>query len=154
MPGPVVCQLLHTLNVGGAEVLAARLARRLRDRCRFHFVCLDEKGTLGEGLEAEGFPVTVLGRRPGLDWRCAWRLGRLLRAQGVEVVHAHQYTPFSYALLARWVSRRYPVLFTEHGRHQPDHPRRKRILFNRLMLRRRDRVVAVGEAVRQALIVN
>ncbi len=47
-----------------------------------------------------------------------------------------------------------PILFTEHGRHQPDYPRRKRMVFNRLMLRRRDRVVAVGEAVRQALIVN
>src|SRR5436305_4431970 len=67
MPDVTVCPLLHTLNVGGAEVLAARLARRLRDRCRFVFICLDELGTLGQELRAEGFPVEVLGRRPGLD---------------------------------------------------------------------------------------
>src|SRR5205823_5671962 len=35
---PLVCQLLHGLEVGGAEVLAARLARRLRDAYRFLFV--------------------------------------------------------------------------------------------------------------------
>jgi sugar transferase (PEP-CTERM/EpsH1 system associated) len=145
---------LHTLHVGGAEVLAARIARRLRDRCRFVFACLEERGTLGEELQQEGFPVEVLERRPGLDLRCAWRLGRLLRRERVDVLHAHQYTPFFYAMAGRWPFGRAPILFTEHGRHQPDYPRRKRILFNRLMLRKRDRVVAVGEAVRQALIVN
>jgi glycosyltransferase involved in cell wall biosynthesis len=46
------------------------------------------------------------------------------------------------------------MLFTEHGRHFPDFPRRKRILINRLLLRRSDKVVAVGKAVRQALVAN
>jgi glycosyltransferase involved in cell wall biosynthesis len=151
---PTICQLLHTLNVGGAEVLAARLARRLRDRFRFVFVCLDELGALGKDLAAEGFPVTVVGRRPGVDWRCAWRLGWLLRRERVGLVQAHQYGPFFYALAARLLYRRPPVLFTEHGRDHPDYPRRKRMVVNRLLLRRRDRVVGVGEAVRQALIHN
>jgi sugar transferase (PEP-CTERM/EpsH1 system associated) len=154
MNRPTICQLLHTLHVGGAEVLAARLARRLRERCRFVFACLEERGTLGEDLRQEGFPVEVLGRRPGLDLRCAWRLGRLLRRERVDVLHAHQYTPFFYAVAGRFPFGRPPILFTEHGRHQPDYPRRKRIVFNRLMLRGRDRVVAVGQAVRQALVVN
>jgi sugar transferase (PEP-CTERM/EpsH1 system associated) len=151
---PTICQLLHTLHVGGAEVLAARLAHRLRNRCRFVFACLEERGTLGEELQKEGFPVEVLARRPGLDLRCARRLGRLLRRERVDVLHAHQYTPFFYAIASRWPFGRPPILFTEHGRHQPDYPRRKRILFNRLMLRKRDRVVGVGEAVRQALLAN
>jgi glycosyltransferase involved in cell wall biosynthesis len=72
----------------------------------------------------------------------------------VDLVHAHQYTPFFYALMGRWVCRRPPVLFTEHGRHQPDYPRRKRMLANRLLLEKRDRVVGVGRAVRDALIAN
>jgi glycosyltransferase involved in cell wall biosynthesis len=151
---PVVCQLLHTLNVGGAEVLAARLARQLRADCQFLFVCLDELGTLGGELREEGFPVEVLGRRAGIDWRCTWHLARLLRRAHVDVVHAHQYTPFFYAMAARLLYRRPPVLFTEHGRHFPDHPRRKRMLVNRLLLERRDRVIGVGGAVRDALILN
>jgi glycosyltransferase involved in cell wall biosynthesis len=149
-----VCQLLHSLNVGGAEVLAARVARRLRGAFRFVFACLDEVGPLGEELRAEGFAVHLLGRRAGLDWGCPLRLTRLLRAERVDVVHAHQYTPFFYGLAARLGGPRRPILFTEHGRHQPDYPRPKRMLANRLLLSRRDRVVGVGAAVRQALIAN
>jgi glycosyltransferase involved in cell wall biosynthesis len=135
-------------------MLAARLARQLRDRCRFLFVCLDELGPLGEELRAEGFPVEVLGRRPGVDWRCIIRLGRLFRREGVDLVHAHQYTPFFYGATARFWCRNLPVLFTEHGRWFPDYPRRKRMIVNRLLLRQRDRIVGVGRAVRQALIAN
>src|SRR5205807_2313881 len=81
-------------------------------------------------------------------------LARLLRRERVQVVQAHQYTPFFYALLARLIYRRPLVLFTEHGRHYPDYPRRKRIVANRLLLERRDRVVSVGQAVQQALVNN
>ena len=56
-----ICQVLHGLNMGGAEVLAARLARQLREQYRFLFVCLDELGTLGAELRDEGFPVTCPG---------------------------------------------------------------------------------------------
>jgi glycosyltransferase involved in cell wall biosynthesis len=149
-----VCQVLHSLHVGGAEVLAARLARRLGNRYRFLFVCLDELGELGEELRAGGFPVHVLGRRPGLDWRLALRLAGLLRRERVGAIHAHQYTPFFYAAAARQLGRPVPVLFTEHGRHFPDFPRPKRMLANRLLLGRRDRVVGVGRAVCDALVRN
>jgi len=149
-----VCQVLHGLPVGGAEVLAARLARQLNRDYRFVFICLDELGSLGSELRDEGFPVEVLNRRPGLDWRCTRRLAEIVRRERVDVLHAHQYTPFFYSTVSRLLGSRPPVLFTEHGRHHPDYPRRKRIVANRVLLRGRDRVVAVGEAVRQALIHN
>jgi L-malate glycosyltransferase len=149
-----ICHLLHTLNVGGAEVLAARLARQLSSKFRFVFACLDDLGSLGVQLRHEGFVVEVLQRRPGVDFGCMSRLREFWRRQKVEMVHAHQYTPFFYATAARTFGRPPPVLFTEHGRWFPDYPRRKRILFNRLMLRRSDRVVGVGAAVREALIRN
>lgn len=151
---PTICQVLHSLGVGGAEILATRLARQLKRSYRFLFVCLDEQGILGDELLAEGFEVEVLHRRPGLDWRSTLRLARLLRRERVALLHAHQYTPFFYALTARWLGGRIPVLFTEHGRHFPDYRRSKRILANRLLMSRRDRVVGVGEAVRQAVIAN
>jgi glycosyltransferase involved in cell wall biosynthesis len=149
-----VLQLLHSLNVGGAEMLAARLARRLRDKFRFVFACLDELGPLGHDLQSDGFTVRLLGRKAGIDWNCPLRLAHLMRDEHVNVLHAHQYTPFFYGMAARMRGARRPILFTEHGRHQPDYPRRKRMLANRLFLSRRDRVVAVGHAVRRALIDN
>jgi L-malate glycosyltransferase len=149
-----VCQVLHGLEVGGAEVLAARLARQSNKYFRFLFVCLDEMGSLGRELHDDGFPVEVLKRRPGLDWHCARRLAQIVRRERVDVLHAHQYTPFFYSTLSRLFGSRSPVLFTEHGRHHPDYPRQKRMVANRVLLRKRDRVVAVGEAVRRALIQN
>jgi glycosyltransferase involved in cell wall biosynthesis len=124
------------------------------DKYRVSYLCLDELGTWGTELRDAGGQVHLLGRRPGFDWRCAWRLGKHLRREGVDLVHAHQYTPFFYALAARHLCRRPPILFTEHGRWFPDYPRPKRMLFNRTLLRRRDRAVGVGEAVRRALIDN
>ena len=46
-----VCQVLHALGVGGAEILAARLARKLNSDYRFLFICLDELGSLGLELQ-------------------------------------------------------------------------------------------------------
>jgi len=135
-------------------MLAARLGRQLQSECRFVYICLDEAGTLGEELRTEGFPVEVLGRRDGLDWRCALRLANILKRERVDLIHAHQYTPFFYSMVARLLQRQPAVLFTEHGRHFPDYPRPKRKFANRLLLEPRDRVVAVGQAVRQALIHN
>jgi L-malate glycosyltransferase len=153
-PVATICQLLHGLRIGGAEVLAAGMARRFRAVYRFFFVCLDELGSLGQQLREEGFPVWLLRRQPGIDWRCSWRLAGILRNERVDLVHAHQYTPFFYGLTARVLCRRPPVLFTEHGRWYPDCPRRKRIFANRLLLEQRDRIVGVGQSVRQALIDN
>ena len=149
-----ICQLLHSLTVGGAEVLAERLARQLGGEFRVVFACLDDLGELGRSLRSDGFPVHVLHRRPGLDLGCVRRLSRLLRQERVDVIHAHQYTPFFYATAARLLRARLPVMFTEHGRHQPDYPRRKRMIYNRAVLRQADRVIGVGETVRQALIAN
>lgn len=149
-----ICQVLHSLNIGGAEVLAARLARGLQGEFRFVFACLDEAGAMAADLQREGFAVAHVERRPGIDLACQRRLARFWREQQVDVVHAHQYTPFFYSMIARRWRRNPPVLFTEHGRWFPDFPRRKRILFNRLLLRRSDRVVGVGESVRRALIEN
>lgn len=149
-----VCQLVHSLNVGGAEVLAERFSRRLGGAGRAVFACLDDLGPLGEQLLREGYAVEVLARKPGLDVACARRLRRFLAKSEVRLVHAHQYTPFFYASLARGLAAQPPILFTEHGRFFPDYPHRKRMWLNPWLIGRRDRVIAVGECVRQALIVN
>lgn len=147
-------QVLHALDVGGAEVLASRLAYQLQNQYRFVFACLDEVNLLGEQLSDSGFVVRHIGRRAGFDWRCGARLAGFLQEMKVDLLHAHQYAPFFYSAIARLRYRHPPILFTEHGRSFPDYPRTKRIWANRFLLERRDRVVGVGQAVRRALIEN
>jgi glycosyltransferase involved in cell wall biosynthesis len=113
--------VLHIMQVAGAEVLVAETIRRLGPRIEPTVLCLDGVGQLGERLLSEGVPIVPLGRRAGRDWRLVWRLGRELRERDIDVVHAHQYTPFFYAALARAVAKRDArVILTEHGRHFPD----------------------------------
>jgi glycosyltransferase involved in cell wall biosynthesis len=138
--GPIrVAFVLHAMQVAGAEVLVLETIRRLGGRIEPTVICLDAVGSLGERLRGEGVEVACLERRPGRDPRAAWRMAAVLRRRGVEVVHAHQYTPFFYAALGALAlrrSRRPPVIFTEHGRHYPDIVSSLRRAANRLVFAR------------------
>jgi glycosyltransferase involved in cell wall biosynthesis len=141
---------------GGVGEAAVRLARRLGRSYEFLFVLLARAELLDSGSDlADGEnAVHVLVRGPGLDWNCAHRLAALIRRERADLVHAHQHAAFLYSLTARLFYRRPPVLLTEHERRYPDHPSRKRVMMNRMLLGARDRVVAASQSVRRALIYN
>jgi glycosyltransferase involved in cell wall biosynthesis len=149
---PTVCHVLHTLHVGGGEVLARAFARTNESEFRPVFALLDDLGDLGRELQEQGYAVQVLGRRPGFDRGCVSRLRQFFTRERVAVVHAHQYGPLLYSAVARLPRRCPSILFTEHGRDAPDYRRWKRVWANRVLLTRRDRFVAVGNEVKRALI--
>lgn len=153
---PLVLHVLHTLNMGGAEVLVRDMIADLRDRYRFLVVSLDDDGPLHAELCRLGAEVHVLHRKPGFDLSVVRRIAGLVRRREVSVIHAHQYTPFVYAGIARlmggWQSK---LIFTEHGRHYPDRRRFKRVLANQMLLTAlAHRITAVGRFVRHALVDN
>ncbi len=133
---PRVAFVLHLMQVAGAEMLVAEIIRRLAGQIEPVILCLDGIGPLGEQLRSEGTPVVCLDRKPGRDWGLARRMASELRKRRIDVLHAHQYTPFFYAALARalcWMRPR--LIFTEHGRHFPDVVSSTRRRLNRLVLR-------------------
>jgi glycosyltransferase involved in cell wall biosynthesis len=147
--------VLHSLVVAGAEVLVHELVGRLSATHDAAIFLLDEIGPLGEDLRSAGVPVHVLGRRAGVDAALGRRLGAAFRRERVDVVHAHQYTPWFYAGLgAAWGFGRPRLLFTEHGRHYPDRRRPKRVVFNRLLAPLTDGLVAVSGFIRDCLRDN
>ncbi len=136
-PAVRVAFALHAMQVAGAEVLVAETIRRLAQRIKPTIFCLDAIGSLGERLRAEGVEVICLNRRPGRDWGVAWRMARALYEREINVIHAHQYTPFFYAAFAKLLLRGRPrLILTEHGRHFPDVVSAKRRAINRLVLDR------------------
>ena len=138
--------VLHALHVAGAEMLTVEIIHRLGDGLAPVVFCLDAVGELGQQLQKEGVPVVCLERRPGRDWGVARRLAGAVRERRIEVLHAHQYTPFFYAALARVLTGMSPrLILTEHGRHDPDPIRPLRRAANRLVLDRlADAVTAVS----------
>ena len=140
------------MSMGGAERLAYRFAIASQGEFRSVFACLDSLGNVNDHGDEFSFAITSLRRKPGFDISCGRRFRDFLRTHGVAIVHAHQYAPFFYSALARLHRSCPPILFTEHGRDYPDYRRFKRVCANRLLLRRKDRVIAVGKRVRDALI--
>lgn len=151
-PKPTIAHVLHRLDLAGAELLAADLARELQGQYNFVFLCLDEVGKLGKRLQSEGFTVIGLGRKPGIDLPLTLRLRKLIRRYHITLLHAHQYSPFAYAALARLPRQFPPILFTEHGRHYPDPRKPKRLVANKFLLKPGDRITAVGQFVKRALV--
>jgi L-malate glycosyltransferase len=132
-----VAFVLHAMQVAGAEVLVAETIRRLAPAIAPAVLCLDDVGRLGEELRAQGTPVECLNRRPGLDLAVSGKLARQFDRLGIEVVHAHQYTPFFYSALGKVrAAHRVHLMFTEHGRHYPDVVSAKRRILNRLVFSR------------------
>jgi L-malate glycosyltransferase len=125
------------MQVAGAEVLVRETIRRLKDRIAPTIFCLDAVGRIGEELQAEGVDLVCFNRKPGRDWGVSRRMAAAIRERDIEVVHAHQYTPFFYSALAKLLCWFRPkVILTEHGRHYPDRVSPLRRAVNRLALDR------------------
>jgi glycosyltransferase involved in cell wall biosynthesis len=137
MTGPLrVGFVVHVMQVAGAEVLVRETVRQLAGRIQATVFCLDAVGRIGEEMKAEGTDVVAFGRRPGRDWGVARRLAAAARERGVEVMHAHQYTPFFYSALGKLLNSPWQLILTEHGRHYPDRVSPLRRAVNRLLLDR------------------
>ncbi|MFO0804940.1 MAG: glycosyltransferase [Gemmataceae bacterium] len=148
--------VLHVMQVAGAEVLVRELIRTAGPRIVPSVFCLDAVGKMGEEMQAEGLDLVNFNRRPGIDWGVARRMAKAIRERELDIVHAHQYTPFYYSALAKLLGRRKPkLILTEHGRHYPDVVSRKRRLANKLVLARTaDAITACCEFSANGLAAN
>ena len=148
--------VLHSMGVAGAEVLVSAILERARGELQPTIFCLDSIGELGRRLQTEGVELRLLERRPGVDPRLPGRLARSIREHGVRLVHAHQYTPFFYAALAKLRPRSdFKLVLTEHGRHYPDRVSRRRRVANRwLLAQRADAITGCSDFSRQGLARN
>jgi glycosyltransferase involved in cell wall biosynthesis len=147
-----IANVVHSLGAGGTEKLVVDMSIAFADEFDVQVVCLDEPGMLAGALESQGITVHCVGRRPGIDLGVALRLAAHFRRSHVDIVHAHQCTPWIYAAMSRLLYPAPRLLLEEHGRFFPEVERRRRIALNRLLLRRlTHRFVAVSDDVRRRL---
>ena len=153
MVNPKLLHVVNSLNPGGAERLAVQMSQAFAGEFEVSVVCLDEPGLWAGGLRRQGIPVYCLYRQSGLDISVAFKLAQYCRRHQVDIIHAHQCTPWFYAGLSRLVCSPPRLLFEEHGRFFPEVMNRKRVFFNKTVIRRlTHRFVAVSEDVRNRLV--
>ncbi len=148
-----ICHLVLSLNVGGTEHLVCEMCRDLSRDYRVVICCLDDLGVWGKELRREGFVVFPLYRMPGVDFSVVFQLVAFFKRYQVDLVHAHQYSPFFYGALTRLLYPKARLLFLEHGRHWPEVKKRVKNLFNRLVLQPlTHEIVAVSREIKERLV--
>lgn len=147
-----IAHIVHSMNVAGAEKVVYDITTGLNGVFKFSVLCLDSVGPLGEELRQRGVQVKALGRNPGVDFSLIGKLAREIRENTIDVIHAHQYTPYFYGVTAAMISGRCKVIFTEHGRHYPDRRRIKRVIFNQFLNLFTRSITGVSEFSKNSLV--
>ncbi|MDR7420172.1 MAG: glycosyltransferase [Armatimonadota bacterium] len=103
-----VLHLITDLDVGGAELTLARVARRLQERCvRNTVVSLISPGPVADRLRAAGIPVRSLEMRRGaVAPGAVLRLREVLRRERPDVVQTWLHHADLLGTLAVWTSAR------------------------------------------------
>jgi len=147
-----VAQVTLSMGQGGIENLLVALVKNQNADCyRTFLYCLDTGGELLSIMESFGVQTKILGRRPGLDVRLIFRLARLFRADGIDIVHTHNEAAHFYGVLAARLAQKPVVVNTEHSRHYVDGHWRRRF-EKRFISWLTQMNVAVSEELRSASI--
>ena len=113
--------------------------------------CIERKGAF-----AARFPdpdhVFVLGKKSGFSPRAVWRLRRMIRRIGPDVVHTHNLGPLIYAALATGFGSLRPILHGEHASLTEEDCTPRRLMQRRILYRCCVRVHTVTQALSDHLM--
>ena len=148
-----VLHVTYDMRIGGTEQVIRNLIEASDPAAVIHSIfCIEEPlGPWGEELRDNGITIASVKRNDGFDLSVVRTIRREVKAQRIDVVHCHQYTPWVYGALAA-LGLRSRVIFTEHGRFYPDSASPKRKYINPLLARITDHITAISRATKQALV--
>ncbi len=117
---PAVLQLIDTLDAGGAERVAVNLANALALRGWESHLCATRRGGPLQTEIASTVQIHLLRRKNRYDVAAILRLVRYIRAERVQIVHAHSSSLFLGAIAARLAGCK--LVWHDHfGKGDTDH---------------------------------
>lgn len=144
-----VLQVCSAMEIGGGELHVADLVAGLHERGHEVHVAVRPGSPLLERVNPYITAAHVLPLRNSLDGISAYRLSRVIREHGIEIVHAHLGRDYLPTIAAAVGSGRARVILTRHH-YLP----LRRNVISRAALRRADRIIAVSEFVRRNLLAQ
>lgn len=142
-----ITELVNSLEIGGAERMAADLALGLQSRGHtVSVVCLRRSGPVADCLRDSNIDVVTLEKDEGLSLSALRRLSAYLQDKQVDVVHTHNPLTHHYGALAGRRTGVSVVVNTFHGPSNLTGFGRTQAIFEASCLFS-DRVVACCQAV-------
>jgi glycosyltransferase involved in cell wall biosynthesis len=147
-----VLQVTPELNAGGVERTTLEMAEAI-SRAGGLALIASAGGRLEPDLEASGgelIRLPVQTKNPITAIHNAWRLARVIKERGVNIVHARSRAPAWSAYLAARMSR-VPFVTTFHGVYNARSPLKR---FYNSVMARGDIVIANSEYTREHVLEN
>ncbi len=110
-----VLHVIETLDFGGAEKVVVDLVRATTGRCEPAICCVKHSGALAQRL-GTNVRVFTLDTPEGNDFSVPWKLKRLVREHGFELMHSHLWGVFLESALAAKLAG-VPLVHTVHGNY-------------------------------------
>jgi len=145
-----ILHLIETSGPGGAEKVLINLVEDLDRKGYSSIVGLLKDGWLNTQLRAMGFQTVVIPQGPGLDINWIRQTVHLMKAHGINVIHAHEYTMSAYGSLLS-IIRPTPLIATVHGKNAFYAESVKRRIGYRFVSRQATRMVAVSKDIKNFL---
>jgi len=148
-------RILHVIeyfNIAGAEIIVKNLILNLPHSQWQTEVCvLNDSGVLGKELQALGYNIYPLNWRKEklTDIQLAQKLRSIIRGNHIDLVHAHNLTPWYFTVLAT-LSKRLKRCVTLHGFIRGEGSSKKKILYS-LLSRFTSRIIIVSEEIENQL---
>lgn len=148
-----VCHLTYDMRIGGTEQVILNIIRGdFSSEVNHSILCIESPlGPFAEKAKQYGINVDVIPRKDGFDFSLIYKIRQYFKKQNIDILHCHQYTPWSYGALAS-VGLSNKIIFTEHGRFYPDKRSPKRKVINPILCQFTDHITAISLATKRALV--
>ncbi|WP_158971646.1 glycosyltransferase [Paraglaciecola sp. L3A3] len=148
-----IMHITYDMRIGGTEMVIKNLIDGAnKKQFEMSVLCIESPlGPFAQELLSNGIKIETLKRKPGFDTSLISAIRRTIKANNIDIIHCHQYTPWVYGVIAAALTGT-KVIFTEHGRFYPDSSTWKRKLINPILNIFTHQVTAISRATKQALI--
>ena len=146
-----ILQVIPHFDIGGAEAMCKHLSIALKKHGHeVKIVSLYDLSTRNTAdLEAEGFEISYLGKKSGLDFSTIKKLKTIIKEFRPDVIHSHLHA-LKYAYFAS--SKNVPIVHTIHSVAQYDSHGVSRVLNKLFLSSGRVKFVALSKAVQKTIV--
>jgi glycosyltransferase involved in cell wall biosynthesis len=148
-----ILHLTYDMRIGGTEMVIKNIIEGCdAEKFTMSIFCIEKPiGPWGVDLQKSGITIDASERKLGFDTALITIIRKHIKQNKIDIIHCHQYTPWIYGVIAA-LGTKSKVIFTEHGRFYPDSSSWKRKLLNPWLCRITDRITAISQATKQALV--